>query len=73
VLDRADIYSMNEDEMEAYVRRPIEILDPDAMLSALRDVHAVVPARTLVVHTRAWALATGERALELRSALQGKW
>jgi ADP-dependent phosphofructokinase/glucokinase len=71
VLDRADIYSMNEDEMEAYVRRPIEILDPDAMLSALREVHAVVPARTLVVHTRAWALATGERALELRSALQG--
>jgi ADP-dependent phosphofructokinase/glucokinase len=71
VLDRVDIYSMNEDEMQAYVGRPIEILDPDAMLSALRELRAVVPARTLVVHTRVWAFATGERAQVMRSALQG--
>jgi ADP-dependent phosphofructokinase/glucokinase len=71
VLDRVDIYSMNEDEMQAYVGRPVDLLDPEAMLSALREVRAVVPAGTLVVHTRAWALATGERAHELRSALQG--
>lgn len=71
VLDRVDIYSMNEDEMQAYVGRPVDLLDPDAMLSALRELRAVVPARTLVVHTRAWALATGERAQEMRSALQG--
>jgi ADP-dependent phosphofructokinase/glucokinase len=71
VLDRADIYSMNEDEMQAYVGRPVDLLGPDAMLSALRELHDVVPARTLVVHTRAWALAIGERAHEMRSALRG--
>jgi ADP-dependent phosphofructokinase/glucokinase len=71
VLDRVDIYSMNEDEMQTYVGRPLDLLDPDMMLSALREAHTVVPARTLVVHTRAYALATGERPHELRSALRG--
>jgi ADP-dependent phosphofructokinase/glucokinase len=71
ILDRVDVYSMNEDEMQAYVGRSLDLLDADAMVVALHELHALVPAKTLVVHTSAWALALGERAHELRPALQG--
>lgn len=67
----ADVYSMNEDELESFVGRPLDLLDPRDMVRALDELAAVVPARTLVVHSGPWALAVGERARELREALRG--
>ncbi|PWD50110.1 hypothetical protein C8046_04925 [Serinibacter arcticus] len=67
----ADVYSMNEDELEAFVGRGVDLLDADDVSAALDELAAVVPARTLVVHASCWALAVGERAHELRAALRG--
>jgi ADP-dependent phosphofructokinase/glucokinase len=71
VLDRIDVYSMNEDEMQSYLGRTVDLLDADDVEKALGELHAVIPAATLVVHTKYWSLARGERAGELREALQG--
>jgi ADP-dependent phosphofructokinase/glucokinase len=66
-----DIHSMNEDEVQAYLGRSLDLLDPDAVHGALADLHALIPARTLVVHTRYWALAIGEAAAQQAAGLQG--
>lgn len=71
ILDRIDVYSMNEDEMQSYLGRTIDLLDVVDVERALDDLHAVIPAATLVIHTKYWSLARGERAGELRAALQG--
>ena len=71
VLDRIDVYSMNEDEMQSYLGRTVDLLDADDVEKALGGLHSVIPAATLVVHTKYWSLARGERAGELREALQG--
>jgi len=71
ILDRIDVYSMNEDEMQSYLGRTVDLLDVDDVEKALGELHAAIPARTLVVHTKYWSLARGERAQELREALQG--
>ncbi len=66
-----DIHSMNEDEMQAYLGRALDLLDAEAMPAALAELHALIPARTLVVHTRYWALAIGEDAADQAARLQG--
>ncbi|WPF82675.1 hypothetical protein SANBI_000286 [Sanguibacter sp. 4.1] len=71
ILDRIDVYSMNEDEMQAYLGRGVDLLDVDDVERALEDLHTAIPAATLVVHTKYWSLARGQRAAELREALQG--
>ena len=67
----ADIYSLNEDEMQAYLGRTVDLLDAPTVAKAVRELHEVVPAPTLVVHTKYWALAVGVRATQLRPALVG--
>jgi len=69
LLDLVDVYSMNEDEMQAYVGRPLALLDAGEMAIALNELHSIVPARTLVVHTEFWSLALGDRAEAFRLAL----
>lgn len=71
LLDRVDVYGLNEDEMQAYVGRPLDLLDAPAMAVALRTLRAVVPARTIVVHTRYWSLAMGQDPETYRAALEG--
>jgi ADP-dependent phosphofructokinase/glucokinase len=69
LLDRIDVYGMNEDELQEYLARPVDLLDPGAVVAALRDVRTVVPASVLVVHTRYWAIAVGMDAARHRDAL----
>lgn len=71
LLDVVDVYSLNEDEMQAYVGRPVDLLDADDVTAGLGDLRGVVPARTLVVHTKYWSVALGERAPALGPALRG--
>lgn len=66
-----DVYSLNEDEMQAYLGRPLDLLDPDAMASALDELRTLIPATTLVVHTKYWSLALGERAHDYADGLRG--
>ncbi len=67
----ADVYSLNEDEMQAYLGRQVDLLDPPAVAKAVAELHSLVPAPTMVVHTRYWALAVGARAATLEPALRG--
>lgn len=70
LLDRIDVYGMNEDELQEYLGRAVNLLDPADVVRALADVRAVIPAAALVVHTRYWAIAVGPDALRHRTALE---
>ena len=67
----AHVYSLNEDELQAYLARPVDLLDPDDVATAVAELHRLVPVPVLVVHTKYWALAVGERAEEFRACLRG--
>ncbi len=66
-----DVHSMNEDEMQAYLGRPLDLLDPAEMAAALTELAELVRAPTLVVHTKYWALALGKDAAGFTAALSG--
>lgn len=70
LLPAVDVLSMNEDELQELVGHQIDLLEPGAVLAALRLLAGELPDRTtLVVHTGHWAAALGARAERLRSAL----
>ena len=69
--DRIDIHGMNEDELQGYLGRGVDLLDEKAVADALRDVLDVVGARSVVVHTRHWAALFGQGAAALEPALAG--
>ena len=69
IVDLVDVYSLNEDEMQSYLGRSVDLLDAGELLSALEELHELIPATVLVVHTKYWSLALGHRALEFTRAL----
>ena len=44
ILDRIDVYCMNEDEMQSYLGRTVDLLDADDVEKALGELHAAIPA-----------------------------
>jgi ADP-dependent phosphofructokinase/glucokinase len=54
-----DMFSLNEEEMQGYLREKIDLLDPLGMLEAVRALRAIIRVPVLVIHTRYWALASG--------------
>ncbi|MEA9985929.1 ADP-dependent glucokinase/phosphofructokinase [Subtercola sp. RTI3] len=71
LLDAIDVYSLNEDELETHLGHPVDLLDPHAVRSALDDVARLIPARHLIVHTKYFSAAIGERPELYREALRG--
>jgi len=71
LVGQVDVHSMNEEEMQAYLGRRVDLLDPDDVRGALDELHRLIPASVLVVHSKYWALALGDRAQEFRTALRG--
>lgn len=71
ILQHIDVYSLNEDELQEYLARPLDLLDPEEMSAALVQARALIPAPVLVVHTRYWALAFGVGAEAYRAGLVG--
>lgn len=69
LLPQIHVYGMNEDELQEYLGRAVNLLDTDDVIRALRAVHAIIPARALVVHTRYWAIAIGPDAARHGAAL----
>lgn len=70
LLPHIDVYGMNEDELQEYLGRSVNLLDAADVIRALREAHMIIPARTLVVHTRYWAIAIGPEAERHRAALE---
>ena len=66
-----DVYGLNEDELFGYLGGPFDLLDPSAAERGLRRAAELIPARTLVVHTKHWAVALGDDASRWRAALDG--
>lgn len=69
LLPRIDVYSMNEDELQEYCGRAVNLLDAGSIIEALDEVAAKIPVPALVVHTRYWAIAIGRQAEQHREAL----
>jgi ADP-dependent phosphofructokinase/glucokinase len=66
-----DVFSMNEDEMQAHLGRSVDLLDAGALEAALHDLRALAPDPTLVVHSKYWAVAVGSRSQRFAGALDG--
>lgn len=62
---------MNEDELQEYIGRRIDILDPDAVIPALETVHKNSGIPLVLVHSAAWALAYGHNAGMMRASQEG--
>lgn len=69
LADRIDIYSLNEDELAAHLGRPVHLLDPSDLSSALEQMHSMININLMVLHTKHFGVALGVDAAGLRSAL----
>jgi ADP-dependent phosphofructokinase/glucokinase len=69
LLDSIDVYGLNEDEMQSYLGHPVDLLSAAKVADALEAVHALIPVPTLILHTKYWAAAHGERAGSFAEAL----
>ena len=69
LLDAVDVYGLNEDEMQDHLGHPVDLLSVTAVERALTSLQALIPAPTLVLHTKYWAAAVGDGAGEYAEAL----
>lgn len=68
---RIDVHSLNEDELQSYLGRRVNLLDLDDVLAAMDEFDRFAIAPTVVIHTKYWSLARGVRAGEFEDALAG--
>lgn len=66
-----DIHGMNEDELQGYLGRDLDLMNAAEVAQALEDAARLIQAPTILVHTRCWALAFGKNAPALSQALSG--
>ena len=62
LLEVIDIYGLNEDEMQSYLGRTVDLLSVTEVACALESLRSLIPVPTLVVHTKYWSAAFGEGA-----------
>ena len=66
-----DVLSMNEDEMQEYIGRSLDILDVKAVSAAVKCVYDSLGIDHIIIHSAKWALAYGKEPHRLREALVG--
>jgi ADP-dependent phosphofructokinase/glucokinase len=69
LLEVIDVYGLNEDEMQSHLGHTLDLLSVTEVERALTLLQALIPAPTLVVHTKYWAAALGEGAGEYAGPL----
>jgi ADP-dependent phosphofructokinase/glucokinase len=69
LLEVIDVYGLNEDEMQSHLGHALDLLSVAEVERALTLLQALIPAPTLVVHTKYWAAALGEGAGEYAGPL----
>jgi ADP-dependent phosphofructokinase/glucokinase len=69
LLEVIDVYGLNEDEMQSDLDRSVDLLSVIDVEQALSSLKALIPAPTLVVHTKYWSLVLGEHAGEYAEAV----
>lgn len=65
-----DVYGMNEDEMQNYLNRKIDLLNPIEVNRGIIDLKEIIEARNLVIHTRYWSIAYGPDSNYLKKSIQ---
>lgn len=65
-----DIVSLNEDEMQTHLNRPLDLLSVAQIKEALAALQNIIPMPVIVVHTKHWALAYGENVARFAKALK---
>lgn len=78
-LERIDIVSLNEDELQAQLGRKLDLLNPVQIKEAIVDLQKLISVPVIVVHSRYWALAysashpvgDGENVTTFSKALNG--
>lgn len=68
---RLDVLSMNEDEMQEFIGRKIDILSAEAVAEAVTCVFEQAGIPILIVHSSSWALAYGKAPERMEKALHG--
>ncbi|MEZ4869717.1 MAG: ADP-dependent glucokinase/phosphofructokinase [Caldilineaceae bacterium] len=71
LADKITIFSLNEDELQAYLGLSVDVLDAHQIKAALADLQAIIPVPLLVIHSMYWALAYGANASRVARALKG--
>jgi ADP-dependent phosphofructokinase/glucokinase len=71
LIDRIHIYGLNEDELQTYLGRKLDLLDACQIKDALADIQKLISVPLIVVHSMYWALAYGENAIRVSKALKG--
>jgi ADP-dependent phosphofructokinase/glucokinase len=64
------VYSMNEDEMQGYIGRKVDLLEVEDVFISLTELRELIPAKNLVVHTRYWSIVIGVDSSKLVWPLQ---
>ena len=67
---RISVFGMNEDEMQDHLKRKVALLDADQVRSALEELNRLIPAQSIVLHTKHWALVHGNGASRYAAALK---
>jgi ADP-dependent phosphofructokinase/glucokinase len=65
------IVSLNEDELQAYVGRRLDLLDVVQIKEAVVELQEIISVPVVVVHSRYWTLAYGENVARFSKALKG--
>lgn len=69
--EKLDALSMNEDEMQEYIGKRINIMNPAAVLDAIRYIYERINVPLLIVHSAKWAIAYGKDADKMAHVLEG--
>jgi ADP-dependent phosphofructokinase/glucokinase len=67
---RISIYSMNEDELQDHLGRPVALDDAAEVCAAVSALKRRMSAGAVVVHTQHWALACGDGVRRYKTALK---
>jgi ADP-dependent phosphofructokinase/glucokinase len=67
---RFDVFSLNEDEMEDFLKEKVDLLDPEGVLESVMALREILRVPAIVVHTRHWALASGADCAGYAKALK---
>ncbi|MBU2665041.1 ADP-dependent glucokinase/phosphofructokinase [Actinoplanes bogorensis] len=62
ILDRVDVYGLNEDELQTYLSRTVDLLSPHEVADAVTSLFELIPAPAIVLHTKYWAAVFGSHA-----------
>jgi ADP-dependent phosphofructokinase/glucokinase len=68
---KISIVSLNEDELQGYLGRRLDLLNVVQIKEALVDLQKQLSVPVIVVHSRYWALAYGEDVARFSKALKG--